>query len=144
MENMAPAWSELPDFGLYMDQMVTFVARLYPGLPLTKGMINSYVKAGLIDRPEGKKYSRAGLSQLIVICCLKQTSSMEQLKRLLHPDEKADAEAVYAHFRACQTGLQSHLQLEKELTAMDCALRAAAFQQLCGGMLRTNDEKQEG
>ena len=53
-----PEWDELPDFGLYMDQLVTYVGRTFPGisgrLDLTSSMINNYVKAGLIDKPTGK------------------------------------------------------------------------------------------
>ena len=40
-----PEWDELPDFGLYMDQLVTYVARTFPGisgrLDLTSSMINN-------------------------------------------------------------------------------------------------------
>ena len=50
-----PEWEELPDFGLYMDQLVTYVARTFPGisgrLDLTPSMINNYVKVGLIEKP---------------------------------------------------------------------------------------------
>ena len=57
-----PEWNTLPDFGLYKDQMISFVNRALPSLSgkldLTASMINNYVKAGLIDRPVGKKYSR--------------------------------------------------------------------------------------
>lgn len=53
-----PEWERLPDFGLYMDQLVTFVGRSFPGisgrLDLTPSMINNYVKAGLIEKPSGK------------------------------------------------------------------------------------------
>ena len=54
-----PDWEKLPDFGMYMDQMITFVNRSFPGtegrLDLTASMINNYVKAGIIDKPSGKK-----------------------------------------------------------------------------------------
>ena len=56
-----PEWDELPDFGLYMDQLVTYVARTFPGisgrLDLTSSMINNYVKAGLIDKPTGSLHT---------------------------------------------------------------------------------------
>ena len=45
-----PEWEELPDFGLYMDQLVTYVARTFPGisgrLDLTPSMINKTDPAG--------------------------------------------------------------------------------------------------
>ena len=39
-----PAWEDLPDFGLYMDLLLTCVERCYPGA-LTAGMINSYAES---------------------------------------------------------------------------------------------------
>ena len=58
-------WDQIPDLGLYMDQVITFITRLYEPLygETTKGylsapMINNYVKNKLIPRPTGKKYSR--------------------------------------------------------------------------------------
>ena len=50
-----PVWDELPGFGLYLDQVMSLTAQAYAGeplvAPLTAGMINSYVKSGLVDRP---------------------------------------------------------------------------------------------
>ena len=73
-----PDWEKLPDFGMYMDQMITFVNRSFPGtegrLDLTASMINNYVKAGIIDKPSGKKYSRDALAQLLMIVQLKLTT----------------------------------------------------------------------
>ena len=78
-----PDWEKLPDFGMYMDQMITFVNRSFPGtegrLDLTASMINNYVKAGIIDKPSGKKYSRDALAQLLMIVQLKLTTPMEGL-----------------------------------------------------------------
>ena len=64
-----PTWSALPDIGLYMDQVMTLMERLFGSAPgaggITKSMVNNYVKAGLIRRPSGKKYDRDQLAQLI-------------------------------------------------------------------------------
>ena len=130
-----PLWSELPDFGLYMDQVMTCVERVFAGFPmeaLTPGMVNSYVKSGLVDRPAGKKYSRAALSQLLMVCLLKQTSSLDILRRLLHP-EGLSAEEVYSAFRADLGAVSSALSAGS--TPLEAALRAAAWQQLCRELL---------
>ena len=78
-----PEWDELPDFGLYMDQLVTYVARTFPGisgrLDLTSSMINNYVKAGLIDKPTGKKYSREALAQLLMISLMKVSTPLDKI-----------------------------------------------------------------
>ena len=58
-------WEQIPDLGLYMDQVITFITRAYEPLYgdstksyLSAPMINNYVKNKLIPRPTGKKYSR--------------------------------------------------------------------------------------
>ena len=56
-------WEELPDLSLYMDQLISYMPRqLIPteteGDPLTAAMVNNYIKAGLLPRAEGKRYSR--------------------------------------------------------------------------------------
>jgi len=82
-----PSWNELPDFGLYMDQVIVLMERALKGvLPegeLTKSMVNNYVKVGLIPRPVGKKYEREHLALLLMICILKQALSMEEIAALL-------------------------------------------------------------
>ena len=38
-------------------------------------MINNYVKLGMMSRPVKKRYSRAHLASLVMVCVLKQTIS---------------------------------------------------------------------
>ena len=82
-----PSWEALPDFGLYMDQVLLLMERALHGvLPkgeLTKSMVNKYVKVGLIPRPAGKKYEREHLAMLLMICILKQALSMDEIAALL-------------------------------------------------------------
>ena len=44
---------------------------------------NNYVKAGMMDKPSGKKYSRESLAQLLMIVQLKLTTPMDLMKTLL-------------------------------------------------------------
>lgn len=83
-------WEKLPDIGLYMDQVQTFLDRqlvLYSKNDkeklLTSSMINNYIKDGLIPRAEAKKYSPSHVALLIMIATLKQVLSMQDLKQLL-------------------------------------------------------------
>ncbi len=82
-----PGWETLPDIGLYMDQVMTFMDRAFsPALPkgeMTKSMVNNYVKVGLMPRPAGKKYDREHLAMLVMIGVLKQALSMESIAQLL-------------------------------------------------------------
>ena len=95
-----PEWDELPDFGLYMDQLVTYVARTFPGisgrLDLTSSMINNYVKAGLIDKPTGKKYSREALAQLLMISLMKVSTPLDVMNKILHPESGIETKEMYS------------------------------------------------
>ncbi len=137
-----PAWDQLPDLGLYMDQVITYMERqfkvLYPkaGSLLTPSMINNYVKSGLVKRPAGKKYDREQLAQLIMLCILKQVASMEEMKQLLTPPEGKDTEQLYAAFRGAQVHVyEALLSRPPESTAMQYAIEAAAFRGLCAQRL---------
>ena len=77
------SWEKIPDLGLYMDQVITFITRAYEPLYgdstksyLSAPMINNYVKNKLIPRPTGKKYSRTQIALLIMIISLKRVCTM--------------------------------------------------------------------
>jgi len=84
------AWEQLPDIGLYMDQVLTYVDRQL-GLfrqtgqehVLTPAMINNYIKDSLLPRAELKKYAPTHLAILTTIGALKQVLSMQDLQTLL-------------------------------------------------------------
>ena len=125
-----PAWDSLPDFGLYMDQLLLFTQRCVPG-DLTAGMVNSYVKAGIMDRPKGKKYSRAALAQLLMIASLKSVLPLDSLRRLLHPAQEVSTEALYILFLAAYERAGASLSSQTKASALDLCVEAAAYQQLC-------------
>ncbi len=129
-----PAWEALPDFGLYMDQLLTFTERCFPG-EVTAGMINSYVKAGIVDRPAGKKYTRQSLAQLLVVCGLKPAIPLDALRRLLHPSEGGDTRTLYEAYRSGWEALRESLPAQKDLDALHCALLAACYQKRCRELL---------
>ena len=140
-----PAWDALPDFGLYMDQMLLYTQRFVP-VELTAGMVNSYVKAGIMDRPKGKKYGRAALAQLLMIAALKQVVSLENLRRLLHPAEEEsapDTEALYGRFRAAWARLAEALPLREDVPALELCVEAAEYQYLCRQKLSGQPEPED-
>ena len=127
-----PDWEKLPDFGLYMDQMITFVNRSFPGaegrLELTPSMINNYVKAGMIDKPSGKKYSRDALAQLLMIVQLKLTTPMELMKALLHPEDGTTTEELYVLFRQYQDQVISEYRNQEDAPRLMYALKSSTLQ----------------
>jgi hypothetical protein len=83
-------WERLPEIYLYMDQVLTYMEKQLSLFErdgesnlLTSSMINNYVKAGILPRPEQKKYAREHLALLTVICMLKQVLSIQDISTLL-------------------------------------------------------------
>lgn len=69
-----PHWQELPRLALYVDQVIETVndyLRPLGVVPVTKAMVNNYVKKGVVMAPVKKKYSQNQLATLIVISLLK-------------------------------------------------------------------------
>lgn len=82
-----PRWDQIPTLGLYMDQVVTVIGQaLSPLIGLeeeafiTPSMINNYVKLGMVQKPEKKKYSRDHIASLIVITILKQSTAIGDIR----------------------------------------------------------------
>ncbi len=127
-----PEWDELPDFGLYMDQLVTYVARTFPGisgrLGLTSSMINNYVKAGLIDKPTGKKYSREALAQLLMISLMKVSTPLDVMNKILHPENGTETKEMYSSFVATQRRVKNAIIAKGNIPALDYALESASLQ----------------
>ena len=84
-----PAWAELPEIELYMDQVVSIVERALAPLPdgegkaVTATMINNYVKQKVLPPPERKRYGPGHLAALFIICILKRVLNMAEIKNLL-------------------------------------------------------------
>ena len=79
-------WEDLPDIPLYMDQVVSYLSRqmisIGDGDALTSAMINNYIKDGLVERANGKKYGQEHLAYLTAISALKQVMSVREMKVL--------------------------------------------------------------
>jgi len=143
LESFSPvAWEQIPDFGLYMDQVITFVESRCKSLFMegervfTPAMVNNYVKFGLVDRPNGKKYGRDQLAQLMMICVLKQATSADGMKALLKPPEGISLQAHYEAF--CNTEKTVFTALGEALplpSPMNCAVQGAAYLFLCNALL---------
>ena len=91
---------EFPDIDLYMDQVITFMEKKYPGRILTKTMINNYTKDRILPPPVKKKYSPEHLMLLTLLQVLKGTQSLPEIKKVLYPISqelgKGNKEPLYA------------------------------------------------
>ena len=95
-----PAWKELPDIGLYMDQVIALLGQYLDFIPMedskdkpvTPTTINNYVRLKVMPAPEKRKYYRVHIAFLIMIFTLKQGISINGLQQLL--PSTADEEEI--------------------------------------------------
>ena len=93
-----PTYTELPDFGLYLEQATLYLNQTLSclGFPeITGSMIRNYVKKGLIANPVNKRYYADQLAHLIAVSLLKHVLPLEniqilfQRQRRIYTDQKA-------------------------------------------------------
>lgn len=82
--------TDIPAIDLYLDQILSLVTEKnavstprYRNRALTKTMVNNYSKNELISPISGKKYSRAHVIEMLLIYALKNTLSIDEIKRVL-------------------------------------------------------------
>lgn len=119
-------WEELPDIKLYMDQVIGFLTEKLEFFKedevekkkssfITSSMINNYVKSGVIEHPQQKKYSKEQISQLVIISMLKQVLSIPDLKTLL--SEVDNMEKFYSDFERTQTDAMNEVSSQVRFAA---------------------------
>ena len=98
-------WEQLPDFALYMDQVLSYmdrqILRFEEDDGLTSAMVNNYTKSGLLPRAEGKKYNRTHLAYLTAICVLKRVMSAKDMEMVLSAqlEQRQNVGEGYDQFR---------------------------------------------
>lgn len=100
-----PRWNELPEFELYMDQVIALAEKYLSVLSpdnkgiLTPSMINNYVKSGVLPPPTNKKYNRTHLAMLMIICAAKTVLEISVISDVITKSiEEGGIEAVLDQF----------------------------------------------
>lgn len=97
-----PTYREIPNVGLYLDQVSKYINECFAegsDFSITNSMISNYVKHHIIANPVKKLYYRDQIAQLIFITLSKGAVPLESLKDLL--DRQAaicEAEKAYSYF----------------------------------------------
>ena len=85
-----PRWDELPDFDIYMDQVVFFINQKLAPLNvsetdkvITSSMVNNYVKNSIVKPPNKKHYKRYHLAYLFVVSILKRSYSLDEISKMI-------------------------------------------------------------
>lgn len=153
-------WEQLPDFALYMDQVLSYmdrqVIRFDDEDALTAAMVNNYTKSGLVPRADGKKYNREHLAYLTAICILKHVLSTRDMDLLIQEELQEDRSIADSYTAFCKS-LDKALNLTAdEMSAMgqrsaaDAAIHFALMSYAAGvasnrylAVLRQEKEEQE-
>lgn len=100
-------WEQLPDFALYIDQVLSYMERQVLRFDgddgLTAAMVNNYTKSGLAPRAEGKKYSREHLAYFTVICILKRVMSTRDMDLLIREELKGERTVPESYKAFCES-----------------------------------------
>lgn len=97
-----PRYRELPNMGLYLEQVTKYINGLI--LPLgcpeiTSSMVSNYVKKGVIAPPVKKQYDAEQVAYLISISFIKSVLSLENITRLFTMQKETyDSETAYNYF----------------------------------------------
>lgn len=97
-EYRLPQWKDIPNLGLYMEQVLALLTEYLDYLPpelkeeqfLTAATINNYVRNRIMPMPRRKRYYRIHIAYLIMICTLKQSLSIATLQTLIPMDISED------------------------------------------------------
>ena len=81
-----PRLGEIPDVGLYLEQVTRYVNRSIAGCglgPITSSMVSNYVKQKIIPGPEKKAYGAESIAYLIFVSCIKNVAAMDDIRTLI-------------------------------------------------------------
>ena len=102
-----PKWNEIPDIGLFMDQVITLLTQYLDYLPpelkedscITPAAINNYVRMKIMPEPKKKRYYRLHIAYLLMICTMKQTLSIAVLRKMIPVGISAEEfEPIYSAY----------------------------------------------
>ena len=103
-----PEWEAIPDFGLYMDQVIVLLEQYLSFIPspagtkehfVTSSTINNYVRLKIMPAPVKRKYHRVHIAYLIMILTMKQSLSISDVQKVIPPDSSVEeVRVVYENY----------------------------------------------
>jgi Domain of unknown function (DUF1836). len=99
-----PAYEEIPDVGLYLEQVSRYVngpLEEFPEMKVTPSMISNYAKAKLFSRVNKKTYSREQIAIVFFITIAKSVLSIEYVRTalVLFRSKNYSIQKGYEYFR---------------------------------------------
>lgn len=97
-----PRYSEIPNVGLYLEQVAKYVngyLSLLGCMELTTSMISNYVKKGIVSNPIKKLYYTEQIAYLFFIAIAKSVLSIENTHIIIKMQKEVyDSETAYDYF----------------------------------------------
>lgn len=118
-----PAYTEIPDVGLYLEQTSNYLNRYLEPLDIkvTNSMLSNYVKKHIIASPKKKQYSRQQICYLFFITLTKSVMSLDELKLAVVMQQASyETEVAYNYFRAELKKVVGHVFEGVSLPPLDC------------------------
>ena len=124
-----PSYGEIPDVGLFLEQVAKYVSGFLEPLggtiSITGSMISNYVKKGLIANPVKKQYYREQIADIFFIATAKSVLSLENIQLLLQIQRsRYGTKDAYDYFCAefqsvlcCEGGLSDSMNVPQQDTA---------------------------
>ena len=104
-----PSWEEIPDFGLYMEQVTVLLKEYLDYFPpelkeeqfITAATSNNYVRIKVMPEPIKRRYYREHIAYLIIIMSLKHSLSIALIQRIIPTGlSREEVERIYTGFAA--------------------------------------------
>lgn len=98
-----PEWNSIPDFDLYMDQVIVLLEQYLSFIPtpagakehiVTSATINNYVRLKIMPAPVKRKYHRVHIAYLVMILTMKQSLSISDVQKVIPPMDSSEDEVL--------------------------------------------------
>ena len=102
-----PDWNDIPNIGLYMEQVIILLKEYLDYLPpeikdeqiITAATINNYVRTKIMPEPVKKKYYRVHIAYLVMICTMKQILPIAVISKIIPMNiSEEEAEHIYKRY----------------------------------------------
>ena len=102
-----PAWEDIPNFGLYMEQITVLLQEYLDYFPpelkeeqfITAATINNYVRIKVMPEPVKRRYYRIHIAYLIIILTLKQSLSIALISKIIPMGlSEKEVERIYSDY----------------------------------------------
>lgn len=124
-----PFWDELPEFDLYMDQVISYIRDKLENIYfnnekiITTSMINNYVKTKIVQSPKKKLYSKEHIAYFIIVTILKRCYTLNEISDFIQLHTQMNNSSIsktYDLFVTCfEKSLHEIIEVGNTLTGLN-------------------------